>query len=60
MTDADKVRRLLFRAGLSQRKGALELGINERTMRYYCGGQPVPKAIILALERLCELKIEGR
>lgn len=43
------VRELLSAAGLSQRQGAHELDISERTMRYYCSGeQAVPKVVILA------------
>jgi DNA-binding transcriptional regulator YiaG len=55
-TEADQVRALLTLAGLSQRAGARELEINERTMRAYCAGDKVPRAIILALERLVDLQ----
>jgi predicted transcriptional regulator len=48
---------LLLSAGLSQRGAARELEISERMMRYYCSGeQPVPKVVILALERLIDLQ----
>lgn len=44
---------LLGDAGLSQRGAARALGINERTMRRYVSGDaPVPRVIVLALERL--------
>ncbi len=44
---------LLGAAGLSQRAAARALGINERTMRRYVSGDsPVPRVIVLALERL--------
>ena len=55
MTDADKIRALLERGGLSQRGAARELGVDERTMRRYCGGETVPRVVLLALERLVEL-----
>jgi transcriptional regulator with XRE-family HTH domain len=45
------VRDLLARAGLSQRQGARELGVDERTMRYWCAGDhDPPRMAILALE----------
>jgi hypothetical protein len=50
--DADRVRGLLQNAGVSQRSGAREIGIDERTMRRYCAGYPVPKTVLLALEAL--------
>lgn len=55
-TDADKVRALLTQAGLSQRGAAAELEISERAMRYYCGGDKVPRVVMLALERLVDLQ----
>ncbi len=55
--DADYVRDLLERAKLSQRAAARLLGINERTMRYYCSGeQPVPYLVQYALEMLASVK----
>jgi hypothetical protein len=54
-SDANKVRALIDRAGLSQRAAARELDINERTMRGYCAGDKVPRVVILALERLVDL-----
>ncbi len=55
MTDADKIRVLLAKAGLSQRGAGRELGVDERTMRRYCAGDsPVPRAIILALTHLAQ------
>ncbi len=57
---AQQIRDLIERAGLSQRQAAHELGVDERTMRYWCKGdehrgQP-PKMAILALERLVEMR----
>lgn len=50
------LRALLERAGLSQRRAARELDIDERTMRRYCGGEiPIPRVVTLALERLADL-----
>jgi len=57
-TPAEEVRMLLEAAGLTQVAGAEALGINERTMRYYVGGEPVPRYIILALERLVDKRWE--
>jgi transcriptional regulator with XRE-family HTH domain len=44
------LKRMLDRAGLSQRGLAKELQINERTMRRYCSGeQPIPKTVEYAI-----------
>ena len=54
---ADIVRDLIARAGLSQRQAARELGVDERTMRYWCAGDhDPPRMAILALERLIDLR----
>jgi DNA-binding XRE family transcriptional regulator len=53
--DATKVRELLAKMGMGQRQAARELEISERTMRYYCGGEKVPRVVMLALERLLDL-----
>ena len=61
-SDADKVRELIERAGLSQRAAARELEIGERKMRGYCAGEKVPRVVILALERLVDLqrRVDGK
>lgn len=41
-TDADRLRALLKRAGLSQRAAAGVLNVEERTMRQWCAGQGKP------------------
>jgi len=41
-TDADRLRDLLERAGLSQRAAARLLSVEERTMRQWCAGQGKP------------------
>ena len=51
MTPAD-FRAALARAGLTQRGAARALDINERTVRRYAAGAPVPRVVWLALERL--------
>ena len=52
-SDADLIRHRLEALGLSQREAARKLGIDDRTMRYYCAGKvPVPPAVMLALEQL--------
>jgi len=55
-TDATRVREMLKKLGLSQAEGARALEISERSMRYYCAGEPVPKVIMLAMERLVDLR----
>lgn len=59
-TDATIVRQLIATLGLSQRAAARELDLNERTMRRYCAaGEPVPRVVMLALERLVDMKRRG-
>ena len=57
MTAPNRVSRDLFRlalarAGLTQRGAARVLGINERTVRRYAAGEPVPTVVWLALKAL--------
>lgn len=57
MTVPNRVSREMFRsalarAGLTQRAAARALGINERTVRRYAAGEPVPYVIWLALKAL--------
>lgn len=59
-TEADRVRALLARLGLGQREAARELDINERAMRGYCAGDKVPRYVLLALERLVQIKEDGK
>lgn len=47
----------LARAGLTQRGAARALEINERTVRRYAAGTPVPRVVWLALERLALTKL---
>jgi hypothetical protein len=52
LSAADELRRLVSKAGLSQRAAARELGVDERTMRYWCAGNPPPpKMALRALDR---------
>lgn len=53
-SDARTVRELLVQAGLDAQTASLELGIDEATLRSYCTGTPVPRYIVLALERLVD------
>lgn len=54
-TDADHIREHLQALGLSQREAGRRLGVDNRTMRYYCAGQvPVPPTVMLALEQMRE------
>lgn len=55
-TPAQHLRDLLLRANLSQRAAARELGVDERTMRYWAAGQTTPpRMAFLALERLIDI-----
>jgi hypothetical protein len=45
--DADRLRELIGNAGLSQRAAARELGVDDRTMRYWCSGDQTPPAMAL-------------
>lgn len=60
MSEIDKrrLRALLSVLGLSQRAVARELGVSDRTMRYWCAGQPIPKMAFMALEYLRIHKVE--
>jgi ribosome-binding protein aMBF1 (putative translation factor) len=58
-SDADRVRALLARLGMSQREGARELDMRARDMRGYCAGERVPRYVLLALERMVEIKESG-
>jgi hypothetical protein len=52
-SDADVIRQKLETLELSQREAARQLGMDERTMRYYCAGKmPIPPAVLLALNGL--------
>lgn len=54
---AAQLKRLLDRAGLSQRYAAKILGINERTMRKYVAGDAeIPKVVELAIRCVAEHK----
>ena len=46
---AIQLRKLLDRAGLSQRGAARALEIDERTMRYYCAGTKITRVVEYAL-----------
>jgi DNA-binding transcriptional regulator YiaG len=45
--DSDRLRELIDSAGLSQRGAARELGVNKRTMRYWCSGDQIPPTMTL-------------
>ena len=46
-TDVDQLRQAIKQAGLSQRAAARELGVDDRTMRYWCAGQSTPPPMAL-------------
>src|SRR5579863_6747754 len=55
-SDAERVRALLRSVGLSVPAAARELEIDDFAMRGYCTGKPVPRYLILAIERIAELR----
>ena len=55
-TDNARVRELLRAAGLSPPAAARELEIDELAMRGYCTGKTVPRYMMLAIERLVDLR----
>ncbi len=56
-SDAGLIRQQLESLGLSQREAARQLGLDDRSMRYYCAGKlPVPPGILLALRQLAEIR----
>ena len=50
--NATELRELLSEAGVTQRAAARELQINERTMRRYAAGEPIPRVVELALQQV--------
>jgi plasmid maintenance system antidote protein VapI len=55
--DAWRVRELLDQADLTEEAAARALEISEPTLRSYRDGkQPVPRNVILALERLVDMR----
>ncbi len=53
--DPSYVRALIEASGLSQRAAARQVGIAERTMRYYVSGEmPIPYAVQYCLEALAK------
>src|ERR1700687_3411654 len=46
-TGADRLRERIKEAGLSQRAAARELGVDDRTMRYWCAGESTPPPMAL-------------
>jgi hypothetical protein len=53
---AQRMSELLRTAALSPGDAARELEIDELTVRGYCTGQPVPRHVTLAIERLVHLR----
>lgn len=47
---SEELRRLLKALDLSQRAAAKELGVSERTMRYWCAGEEFPPMVLMALK----------
>jgi len=55
--NAFRVRELLLQADLTEQAAARELEIDEGAVRRYCAGQePVPRLVLLALERLVGMR----
>jgi hypothetical protein len=53
---AQRLSELLRTAALSTGDAARELEIDESTVRGYCAGQPAPRHVTLAIERLVHLR----
>lgn len=49
---ADGLRKHLEAAGISQRELARMLDYNERTVRRYCAGEPIPRVVEYAVRWL--------
>jgi hypothetical protein len=57
ISDSARVHELLKRAHMGQSEAARVLEISDRDMRRYASGEkPVPRVVILALERLVDLE----
>jgi len=52
---ANELRAWLAKAQLTQRHCAQLLGINERTMRRYCAGEPIPTLVAVAVKAICAM-----
>jgi Domain of unknown function (DUF4209) len=60
-SDANLIRQQLEAIGLSQREAARQLGLDDRSLRYYCAGKlPVPRGVFLALRQLEEIRQNDR
>lgn len=60
-SQADVIRYQLLICGLSQRRAARILGIDDRTMRYYCSGdRAVPRYLGWAMRGLIAHKDEWK
>ena len=53
--DSTRVRWLLMRTGLTTPAAAAEIGVDEGTLEAYLAGAPVPRTVVLALERVVDL-----
>ena len=59
--DARGLRGLLGKADLTERAAATVLELNEADMRAYLAAErPVPRYVVLALERSVDLRMDGR
>lgn len=55
----EELRELIEKMGVSQRRAAEALDLDERTFRYYASGQkPIPIAVIYALRYLASEELE--
>lgn len=58
-SDADRLRSMIERSGISQRALARALGVNERTVRrWVAGDSPIPRSAMLAAEHICRCAIK--
>jgi hypothetical protein len=57
VSDSERVQELLKRAHLGRSEAAEVLEVSDRDMQRYASGEkPVPRVVILALERLVDLE----
>jgi hypothetical protein len=59
LSDAQRLRALLVRAGYGHHAAALELDIDQNAIDAYCAGDaPVPRVVMMAVERLVDRRKE--
>jgi transcriptional regulator with XRE-family HTH domain len=52
-----ELRALLRQHDISQRELARQLEMDQRTIRYYCAGKPMPRVVQLAIAHVLGLRV---